>query len=138
MTKHKILINWILLYTIILCLCLSLLFYFKAIRVQIALILLILLISFIFYPIYLLDKRFSKKYKKKRIEARSKGLMTRINELGKATEKEVMMEPELKNETLSLNNKGEEPKNKVKIYCKFCGKKIDEDVKICPYCGTSL
>jgi len=138
MTKHKLLINWFLLFIIILCLCLSLFFCFKVVRLQIAIILIILLLSFIFYPIYLLDKRISDNYDMEQIEAKSKRLKTRSIELEKVTKKGEIMETQLKSEILNLNNKGEENHNKIKIYCKFCGKKIVEDVKICPYCGTSL
>ena len=138
MTKHKLLINWFLLYIIILCLGLSLIFYFEAIRIQIAIILLILLISFIFYPIYHLDKRVSEKYNKEHVSAKSREERTRSNEQEKVKEEDRIMEPETNSEIINLNPKEEYLNNKIKIYCKFCGKKIDEDAKICPYCGTSL
>jgi energy-coupling factor transporter transmembrane protein EcfT len=138
MTKHKLLINWFLLYIIILCLGLSLIFYFEAIRIQIAIILLILLISFIFYPIYHLDKRISEKDNKEHVNAKSKEIRTTSNEQEKVKEEGRKKEPETDNEIINLNPKEEELNNKIKIYCTFCGKKIDEDAKICPYCGISL
>lgn len=138
MTKHKLLIYWLLIYIIIFFLCLSLIFYFEAIRVRIALILVVLLISFIFYPIYNFDKNASEIKIEEQNRAQSNKVKSEINQGEKVKEKVEKTEQEIPNALISLNTESEENYDKIIEFCKFCGKKIDKDAKICPYCGTNF
>ncbi len=130
MIKHRLLIIWIIIYIIILFLCLGLLLNFEAIRIRIAILLVGLIFSFIFYPIYIFDKRNSKRAIKVHKSKTSKILTADLNELEKKKEDLLVVEQGSQSQ--------ENTEKKTEIYCNFCGKKVDEDVKLCPYCGTDL
>jgi hypothetical protein len=130
MTSHQILILWSFVYIILLSLCLGLFLQFEAIRIRIAILLICLILSFIFYPIYILDKRNSARIIKAQKSKKSKILTSGTNKLEKNKEELVIPEQGLKTQ--------DNTEKKIDITCEFCGKKIDEDVKLCPYCGTKL
>ena len=138
MTRHKLLINWLLIYIIIFFLCLSLLFCFEAIRVRIALILTVLLISFIFYPVYLFDKRALEINQEEQNKAKSNKVKSETSQGEKVKKKVEKTEQEVLNAEITLNTKSEVSNDRIIEFCKFCGKKIDKDAKICPYCGTNF
>ncbi len=115
MTKHNLLINWVFIYIIIICLCIGLLLYFEAIRIKIAILLVGLVFSFIFYPIYILDKKHSERAIKEHKSKKSKEFLPNLNE----QEKEKVEIIEQKSESIEeiIKAEGEDTDKKIEIYC---------------------
>jgi hypothetical protein len=61
---------------------------------------------------------------------KSKILILKDNESEKQKESFIIKEQESKTQ--------DDPVKKIEIICEFCGKKIEAEVKLCPYCGTEL
>jgi len=125
MVKHKILFDWILIYFIFLVFCINLIIFIEQIRIRIAIILICVLCSFLFYPIYKVDKSRAADYVKDQKSS------------DKNQQAEVVIVSKENEETIE-NVENTETHDDFDIYCEFCGKKIQSGMKICPECGSKL
>jgi len=130
MTSHRILIIWIAIYITLLFICLCFFLYFDAIRIKIATLLVGLLLSFIFYPIYILDKRNYTRLKNAQKTKKLKVTSSELYETEKKKEEKVIVE--------QVSKTQDEIEKNINITCNLCGKKVHEDVKLCPYCGIEF
>ncbi|MFX1339424.1 MAG: hypothetical protein ACFFDK_12500 [Promethearchaeota archaeon] len=89
-----------------------------------------MILSFIFYPIYFLDKSISKRFIK--TEKSKKSKVSKADLIGLEKEKENLVDIQ------PISNIQENIDKKIEFTCNFCGEKVVEDVKLCPYCGQII
>ncbi|MFX1256673.1 MAG: hypothetical protein ACFFAN_02355 [Promethearchaeota archaeon] len=131
MIKHKFLMIWIFLFFIIVFIGIYLSNHFMNIRITLIIILSEVVISFLFYPIFIFDRRQAEKIEnKKRIK--------RLEEQKKKEQKEEIEDLKIRIEELEKKVNDKEVEKEIERFCELCHEKIDKDASVCPHCGNSL